>query len=135
MKDRPKSERPGGQARNESSRLVEAAAGTLNANRETTTPASRVPNVNPGATTGNPHNSRSETPNSSTTNTGDAQQSSSARRIGTRLLDGINRIAGRNLFGESPSRAMGEETLAPVSAEQENAQSGNGGVETQDPMG
>ena len=141
MKDRPKSERPEGQARSESNRLVEAAAGAVNANRETT-PASRVPIVNPGPTTGDIHNrqpetpnSRSETQNNSTTNTGDAQQSSSARRVGTRILEGINRIAGRNLFGESPSRTMGEETLAPVSAEQENAQSGNGGEETQDATG
>ena len=64
-------------------------------------------------------------------NTGEAQQSSSVR---ARFLEGINRITGRNLFGESPSRAMGEETLAPASAEQETTQSGNEGVETQDAM-
>ena len=142
MKDRPKSERPEGQARSESNRLVEAAAGAVNANRETTTPASRIPIVNPGPTNGDPQNRRPETPNSrletqnnSITNTGDAQQSNSARRVGTKILEGINRIAGRNLFGESPNRTVREETLASASAEQENAQSGNGGEETQDPMG
>ena len=139
MKDRPKSERPGRQARSEPNRLVEAAAGAQNANREAS-PASREPHVNPGASTGEQHDRRSETPirtvtpNNSPMNTGDAQQSSSVRRYGTRLLEGINRITGRNLFGESPSTGMGEETLAPVSAEQETAQSGNGGVETQDAM-
>ena len=116
---------------------VEAAAGAQNANREAA-PDSRVPHINPGATTGDQHNRRSETPNRTETpnnrsmNTGEAQQSNSVR---TRFLEGINRITGRNLFGESPSRAMGEETLAPASAEQETTQSGNGGVETQDATG
>ena len=139
MKDRPKSERPGRQARSEPNRLVEAAAGAQNANREAS-PASREPHVNPGASTGEQHDRRSETPirtvtpNNSPMNTGDAQQSSSVRRYGTRLFEGINRIAGRNLFGESPNTEVGEEALAQVSAEQETLQSGNGGVETQDAM-
>ena len=142
MKDRPRSERPGQQGTNESNRLAEAAAGAINTNNETsggvTAPANRVPNnrapqngngestnVNQGDTTRRPHDRRQETPNS-------RMETPNSRAM--RFLDGI-RLASVSLFGESPRRERRQETLAPGSAEQRNAQSGNGGVETQDTMG
>ena len=133
MKDRPKSERPERQVRNDSNRLAEAAAGAINANSETSTegrgvilnggataPASRVQNdrtpqnangesanANQGATTGEPHdgrsetpNSRMETPNSRKMHTGDAQQGSSARRYRTRILEGIRKVSRHKLIWE-----------------------------------
>ena len=75
-----------------------------------------------------------ETPTRRTMSAGDAQQNRSARRYRKRIIEGI-RSAGVSLFGKSPNRATRQETLAPGSDEQVNAQSGNGGVETQDAMG
>ena len=124
MKDRPRSERP---VTNEPNRLAEAAAGAINANSETSTEGRGVI-LNGGMT------APASTPNSRTMSAGDVQQSSSVRSYGTRILEGI-RSTRVSLFGESPSRERRQETLAPGSAEQGNAQSGNGGVESQDPMG